>query len=135
LSLAVWVWLNGGVESPFSSLPYSAQSPVTGKRVTFKTEENLWDEYNAICEEAVSKGFDVGQSLYYQIPFFANPQFFIKGWMYEMIDDYNLCKSFNIPPAKDLDSASAWRMDCFTVIENEITKCQKHQQEKRKHGR
>jgi len=124
----------GGVESPFSALPYSAQSPVTGKRVTFTKEEDLWDEYHNICNEAVTKGYDIGQSLYYQIPFFADPQFFIKDWMNEMITDYNLCKQFNIPVSKDLDSADAHRMDCFIIIENEINKCQAHQKEKNKNG-
>ena len=49
-----------------------------------------------------------------------------------MINDYHITKKFNIPIAKDLDSANAWQIDCFTTIDSEIIKIRNH--EKLKNG-
>ena len=44
-----------------------------------------------------------------------------------MIDDYTVAKSFNIPVAKNLDDADAWRIDCFKVVEQELQNIKIHE--------
>lgn len=39
-----------------------------------------------------------------------------------MINDYNISKKFNVPLGQDLDSLSAFKTDCFILIENEMNK-------------
>ena len=39
-----------------------------------------------------------------------------------MINEYNYIKRFNISLGK-LDDISAHRLDCFTIIDNEMTAC------------
>ena len=42
-----------------------------------------------------------------------------------MINDYYLCKNFNVPLGADLDNLSSFRTDCFILIENEFNKIEK----------
>ncbi len=73
--------------------------------------------------------FGIGQTLYFNVPFFCDPNFIIRDWHNEMLSDYYLTKNFNIPLSKDIDSANAWKSDCFLVIENEIQRVAKFKQE------
>jgi hypothetical protein len=47
-----------------------------------------------------------------------------------MITDYFTVTKFHIPLARDLDSLNPWQLDCFLVIENEITNITTHEREK-----
>tara|TARA_R100000995_G_scaffold84541_1_gene63544 strand:- start:232 stop:381 length:150 start_codon:yes stop_codon:yes gene_type:complete len=47
-----------------------------------------------------------------------------------MISDYHMVKKFNIPLAQDLESANPWQLDCFAIIENEITQISSHERQK-----
>jgi len=40
-----------------------------------------------------------------------------------MIAEYNYVTKFNIPLAQSLDDADVFRLDCFSIIENEIDAC------------
>ena len=46
-----------------------------------------------------------------------------------MINEYNYIKRFNISLGK-LDDVSAYRLDCFTVIENELNACSQEKAKK-----
>ena len=44
-----------------------------------------------------------------------------------MIDDYNLSKQFNLPLALTLDEAPAEKLECFSIIDNEINLIKIHE--------
>ena len=101
-------------------LPYTAQSPTLFKRIEYKTIGDIDDEIQRILSEKNIHKFGVGKSLYFQLPFFCNPSDIIPDWCYQMIEDYHLVKTYNIPLATDLDNLSVWRSDCFLAIESEL---------------
>ena len=111
-------------------MPYESQSPVLRKKIKYETKKDILDEVQRIINESNKKGFDIGQSLYLQIPFFCNPSFIISDWCFQMISDYFSIKRFNIPLAKNLDSVDAWTLDCFNVIDDEIQKIKKYEANK-----
>jgi len=114
------------------ALPYVGQSPSLYKKIEYKTKQDIMDEVERILLEPGTQKFGIGQSLYYQLPLFCNPQELIPDWCWEVSDDYQTCKRFNLSPGKNLDDASAWRLDCFNLIENEFQKITEH--EKKKNG-
>ena len=125
------VWFSSyGISSNKLELPYESQSPVLRKKIKYETKKDILDEVQRIINESNKKGFDIGQSLYLQIPFFCNPSFIISDWCFQMISDYFSIKRFNIPLAKNLDSVDAWTLDCFNVIDDEIQKIKKYEANK-----
>ena len=83
-------------------------------------------EIDRILDEKATRKFGVGQSLFYQLPFFAEPHEIIPDWCWTMIEDYFLAKNYNIPLAKDLESVNAWISDCFMIIDQEINNIKNH---------
>jgi len=83
-------------------------------------EQELWSEVERL--ESENKKFSSGQNLYHVIPLFADCNFFIDNWMWDMIAEYNYVTRFNISLG-ELDNVSAHRLDCFTIIEKEINNC------------
>ena len=80
--------------------------------------------------EKGTKKYGIGQSLFLQMPFFCNPILFIPDWCWEMINDYQTVKEYNIPLAKDLESVNIWQLDCFNIIKNEINNISIYQRSK-----
>ena len=103
-------------------LPYTAQSPTLFKRIEFKTRKDVYDEIYRVLYEPATQKYGIGQSLYYQLPLFCNPDEYISDWCYEMIQDYHLVNHYNIPMSDSLDLVDAFRLDCFAVIEDEANK-------------
>lgn len=114
---------------PYKTLPYTTQSPTLYERLEYTTIDDILEEVDRILAEPQTIKFGVGQSLYYQIPLFADPEKLIPEWCWDMLEDYNLVRKFNVSLG-NLDDISAWRSDCFTLIENEIMNCTKHEQKK-----
>lgn len=84
----------------------------------------------AIAELATtSKTRTIGNLLYDLVPLFASPPFFIKDWMVDMMNEYHWVKDWNISPG-NLDDISAFRLDCWTVIENEFNQIQMNERKK-----
>ena len=111
----------------FERFPYTAQSPISGKYREFKNEANIWEEVEAIAELATtSKTRTVGQLLYDLVPLFASPNFFSDEWMLDIMNEYHWIKNWNITPGV-LDEVSAFRLDCWGVIENEVNQINKHE--------
>ena len=102
-----------------------AQSPITGKRKEFKTKNDVLDEIIKLIKKPTTEKYGLGQTLYYNLPFFSNPNILIRDWQIEMINDYYLCKNFNVPLGNDLNNLSSFRTDCFILIENEFNKIEK----------
>lgn len=103
-------------------LPYTAQSPTLFKRIEFKTRKDVYDEIYRVLYEPATQKYGIGQSLYYQLPLFCNPDEYISEWCYEMIQDYHLVNHYNIPMSESLDLVDVFRLDCFMVIEDEANK-------------
>ena len=126
---AVW-FSNYGLPTVSYSLPYDSRSPVSFTKVRFETEKDVLDEISKVLNERGTKKFGIGQSLFYQLPFFCDPVQIISTWCWDMITDYFTVTKFHIPLARDLDSLNPWQLDCFLVIENEITNITTHEREK-----
>ena len=127
---AVWFSQLGGSHNPKFEFPYSARSPVTGDFKKFQDLEDVSDEIEKVINQKGEKKFVAGQTLYYELPFFANPNTVISDWCFEMIQDYILTTRYNIPFAKDLDSVNVFHLDCFNIIEAEINNINKHKEKK-----
>tara|TARA_Y100001937_G_scaffold67740_1_gene92608 strand:+ start:217 stop:618 length:402 start_codon:yes stop_codon:yes gene_type:complete len=128
--LSFYVWISyyklQSVEQ-FKKLPYVAQSPLSLDYINFKDEADIWKEVEAISELAkTSQNRTMGQFMYDLIPLFASPLFFEKQWMVEIMNEYHWIKNWNVSPG-NLDDISAFRLDCWTIIENEINQINKHE--------
>ena len=109
----------------FEKFPYQAQSPLTAKFKEFKNEADIWNEVKDIVELAkTSKTRTIGQFLYDLVPFFASPNFFIDDWMHDVMNEYHWIKNWNVSPG-NLDDISAMRLDCWSIIENELNQINK----------
>ena len=119
LAFAVW-WLfyRQTFESPYS-LPYTAVSPLTYKQREFKTQEDIWNEIDKIAEVNSRTSRSIGQDLYHLIPLFTDPNYILEEWQYEAINEYNICKNFNVTLGV-LDNVPARRLDYFSIIQNEF---------------
>ena len=107
----------------YSRLPYTvAKLPVTYKHdpVRIKTKEDIWTIINEVCKP--NDKYTDGQLLFYSVPFFADCNNIIEHWMLEMIKEYNYVTRFNVSLG-ELDNISAHRLDCFTIIDNELNAC------------
>ena len=131
MSFFVWAtYYNLDPIERFEELPYNAQSPVSLKYKEFKNEANIWEEVEAIAELAnTSKTRTMGQLLYDLVPLFASPSFFNKDWMIDIMNEYHWVQNWNISPGV-LDDISAFRLDCWTIIENELNQIKKHESKK-----
>ena len=114
----------------FEKFPYKAQSPLSVKQKEFKNEANIWEEVEAIAELAkTSKTRTMGQLLYDLVPLFASPSFFTEDWIIDIMNEYHWVQNWNISPGV-LDDISAFRLDCWTIIENELNQIKKHESKK-----
>ena len=107
--------------------PYTARSPITNKKKTFENIKDVLSEIEKIINRKEIQKFGVGQTLYYGIPFFANPSMVINNWCLDMIQDFKLVTNYNVPLSVDLESASVFKIDCFSVIEQEINNIKNHE--------
>ena len=115
-----------GLPSTGLLLPYTAQSPTLKKAVEYKNKGDLLNEIDRILSEKTTQKFGVGQSLYYQMPFFCDPLNIIPKWCWDMIEDYHLIKNYNIPMASSLENVNAWVSDNFLIIESELSNIKSH---------
>ena len=132
----MWYSFFGPIESPFPlEFPYQADSPTLRKSITY-TEEELWNEVSRICQESLnSPSYTLGQSLWYNLSLCANIDYFYDPEMNFLIREYNMCKQFNIPPARNIDEADYLKMVILSAIDEEVNACMKHKQEKNKNGK
>ena len=73
-------------------------------------------------DEAVEKGFDVGEALFTQHFFFANPEQLYNQECQNLIKKYIYCDTFNCPPYPSLEETPAEFVDNFLLIKKEINK-------------
>ena len=85
-----------------------------------------------LAKEAAGTKFTIGQQLYFQVHYFANPKFLWKQEYDRLIEEHYMMESFNIPLAKSLDEAPAQKLRDFSVIKTEMIALQKHYMEKQR---
>tara|TARA_X000001388_G_C2212773_1_gene115850 strand:+ start:601 stop:897 length:297 start_codon:yes stop_codon:yes gene_type:complete len=95
----------------------------------FENDNDILNEIEIILNQKGVEKYGIGQTLYYELPFFTNPVYHIKRWCWDMIEDYKLSTKFNVPIADNLDSISVFRADCFMIIEQEIQNINRHKAE------
>jgi len=98
---------------------YRAQSPTLFKRIEYDDKE-IWEELNRICEEDEDNKFTDGQQMYYNHFHFVNPLYFRDLELERIINEYYYCTRLNVAPGNDLDSTSAFRLQCFSIIHTEM---------------
>ena len=110
-----------------------AKLPVTYKHdsVRVETIDDIWDIIDEICKP--DKRYTDGQILFHSVPFFADCNLLLEDWMIEMINEYNYVTRFNVSLGK-LDNILADRLDCFTIIDNEINACTQEKAKKEANG-
>jgi hypothetical protein len=59
---------------------------------------------------------------------FADCNHLIDPWMWDKIQEYNYVTRFNVSLGT-IDDVSAHRLDCFTIIENELNNIAKYERE------
>ena len=83
--------------------------------------QGSYDCYN----EAIEKGFDVGEALYTQLFFVADPSELYNPDCQNLIKKFVYCDTFNCPPYPSLQETPADLVDNFLLIKNEIKKANK----------
>ena len=125
----VWHSFFGSDISTFpDTFPYTAESPTLRKKITF-TEEELWNEIDRVIKENTDFKCTPGQSLWYNLSLCANMDHFFDTEMNFLIQEYNMSKQFNIPPARSTDEMDYNKMVVFSAIDEEVMACQKRKQE------
>tara|TARA_R110002020_G_scaffold264219_4_gene478955 strand:+ start:336 stop:803 length:468 start_codon:yes stop_codon:yes gene_type:complete len=92
----------------YEHYPYEAQLPIIidGKRPTweFKSDEDVWKVIDLIIQETKdfnlenNKDFDVGNSVYTQLPFFGCRNILNDSKIQKDIQRYIYCEKFNVKP-------------------------------------
>ena len=126
---AVWFSQLGFTDNANFVFPYTARSPVSNKKKLFENEKDVLGEIEKVINQEGTKKFGVGQTLYYEMPFFTTPSLVINNWCWEMIQDYKLVTKYNIPLGASLESLSVFKVDCFSIIEHEIENINNHRKE------
>ncbi len=133
MSAFCWFWRYGTPDVTYS-FPYTAQSPTSYKQIHFENMDNVEAEIKEI--EQVNAQADkrtIGQDLFYLLPWFAQPEWLSEPWMEEVMYEYQMSQALSIPLASDIYSASAFKLDCYAIITNEINAIERHEADK--HGK
>ena len=111
----------------FELFPYKAQSPLSGVIKKYEDGADIWKEVEAIAELAeTSTTRTIGHILFDLVPLLASPRFFTQDWMLDTMNEYHWIKNWNVSPGL-LDDISADRLDCWSIIENEINQIRTHE--------
>ena len=112
-----------------NTFPYDAISPISGKKTTFNSMEDVHNLLIECYDECIEKGFNqVGNALYEQSLFFANDIMFVDDKIQSKIKSYRYCKKFNCPPYPSLNETPIDIIDSFMIIDDEITQHQVRKQ-------
>ena len=109
--------------------PYKRQSPLTKRVKTYKNIEQVWEEIELLVDKWKDSQFSLGRNLYFHLPLFMNPQWIVNNEDNILLKEYNWVKEFNIPLAKDLDSADANKIEIFDIIRSEINELKPYMSE------
>ena len=102
--------------------PYRALNPVTQQDEVINNKQDVNRILMQCQQEAIEKGYDIGEALYTQLFFFADPIHIHNSDCQNLIIKYVFCDSFNCPPYPSLQETPAYLVDQFLLIKNEINK-------------
>ena len=101
--------------------PYVAMNPMSAKKETFNSIEDVYEKLVECYDKCKQKGFDrLGEALYEQALFFVNIDKLIDQDCQLRIKEHKFCKEFNCPPYPSLKDTPANVIDEFTIIQEEI---------------
>lgn len=131
MGLSMYVWFTSlGFPHNTLKFPYVRQSPLTKKNKEYKNLEEVESEIMDLVESFKKNKFTLGRNLYFHIPLFANPEWFIKEEYSEIIKEYNYTKNYGLPIANNLEEADSYKLDCFDIIHSEINAMREYLGEK-----
>ena len=134
LRINVWISFKGLQDTGFKGVefPYIAKRPSDERRYEFGCITDVYNEIIRIYEEAKTKGFNVGESVYSLSFHFADHELLIDSKMQNRIKEYQFCKAFSCPPYPSLKETPAEIIDDFFIIEEEYNHCVAKQQREKK---
>ena len=122
LILNVWFAVKQPSTQFKKEFPYIALNPVTQESVTIENKEQIYGILMNCYDEAVEKGFDVGEALFTQQFFFTDSNQLYNQECQNLIKKYIYCDTFNCPPYPSLEETPAEFVDNFLLIKKEINK-------------
>lgn len=131
MGLSMYVWFSQlGFPHTTLEFPYKRQSPITKENKEYESIEDATKELYGLVDTFIESKFTLGRNLYFHIPLFANPKWFVQEEFKELIREYNYMKNFNLPLAVSLDEADSYKLECFEIINNELNAIQQYLGEK-----
>ena len=127
----------------YEKYPYKAQLPVRidGKYPTweFKSDKDVWKVVDLIIEEThtinaeQNKSFDISESVYSQLPFFACRNILFDKEVQKDIESYIYCEKFNVSPySGDYGKQPCLWVETSTIIRKYLAKLESKQINKAK---
>ena len=120
--LNVWFTVKRPYSKFIKEFPYQALNPVTQEKVTIEGKEHIYEILMQCYDEAVERGFDIGEALYNQHFFFTDSEQLYNADCQNIIKKYIFCDNFNCPPYPSLQETPAQLVDNFLLIKREIQK-------------
>ena len=122
MGLSMYVWFSQmGFPHNTLEFPYTRQSPLTNKNKEYIDLDQIQEEVIQLSYTFSDSKFTLGRNLYFIVPLFADPRWFIDDKYIEIIREYNYVKNYGIPIARSLDEADSYQLECFDIIQREIT--------------
>lgn len=104
-----------------NTFPYDAVNPMTTKKQTFSSIDDVYMVLEECYDKCVEKGYSrLGEALYKQSLFIVNDALLLNGKMQDTIKSYRYCKNFNCPPYSSLQETPIDTINSFMIIDDEI---------------
>jgi len=127
----MYVWFSQmGFPHNTLEFPYKRQSPLTKKNRDYNTLQEVEEEVLLLSNTFADSDFSLGRNLYFHIPLFAKPEWFITEEHSEIVKEYNYMKNYNLPLANNLQEADSYKLDMFDIINNELNAVKQYLGEK-----
>ena len=112
-----------------NEFPYDAVNPMTTKKQTFESIEDVYVTLEECYDKCVEKGYNrLGEALYNQALFIVNDVLLLDGKIQNDIKAYRYCKNFNCPPYPSLQETPIKTIDSFMIIDEEINQFRQKEQ-------
>ena len=112
-----------------NEFPYDAVNPMTTKKQTFNSIEDVYVTLEECYDKCVEKGYNrLGEALYNQALFMVNDVLLLDGKIQNDIKAYRYCKNFNCPPYPSLQETPIKTIDSFMIIDDEINQFRQKEQ-------
>ena len=131
MGLSMYVWFSQlGFPHNTLEFPYKRQSPLTKENKEYESIKDVTDELYALVDTFADSKFTLGRNLYFHIPLFAKPEWFITEEHSEIMKEYNYMKNYNLPLANNLQEADSYKLNMFDVINSELNAVKQYLGEK-----